>query len=273
MGQFFNTGIFIVQILHQHTTTGKTITFTIRIFFGKVMSLLFNVLSRLVIPFLPRSKCLLISWLQSLSAVILELKKMKPLTVFTLSPSIFHKIMGLEAMIFIFWMLSFEPAFSLSSFTFIKRLVNSSSLSTIKVVSSAYLRLLIFLPTVLIPVCESSSPVFPMIYSGHKLNNQGGNIQPWSIPFPVWNQSIVPSPLVTVDSCTAYRFLRRQVRWSSTPISLRVFHSLLWSMQSDFSIVNEADVDFVVIVVVSIPLLFWWSSGCWPFDLWPLCLF
>ena len=184
------------------------------------------------------------SWLQSLSTVILELKKMKSLTVSTLSPSISHEIMGLEAMIFIFWMLSFEQAFSVSYFTFAKRLFNSSSLSTIKVVSSAYLKLLIFLPTVLIPVCESSSLAFPMIYSGYKLNNQGGNIQPWDTPFPIWNQSIVSCLLVTVDCCTAYRFLRRQVRWSSTPISLRVFHRLLWSTQSDFSIVNEADVDF-----------------------------
>ena len=83
-----------------------------------MMSLLFNILSRFVITFLPRSKCLLISWLQSLSTQILELKKIKSVTVSTVSPSICHGVMGPDAMIFVFWMLSFKPAFSLSSKTF-----------------------------------------------------------------------------------------------------------------------------------------------------------
>ena len=83
---------------------------------------------RLVIAFLPRSKNLLISWLQSPSVVILEPKKIKSLTVSILSPFICHDVMGPDAMIFVFWMLSFKPAFSLSSFTFIKRLFSSSSL-------------------------------------------------------------------------------------------------------------------------------------------------
>ena len=109
------------------------------------MSLLFNVLSRWVITFLSRSKHLLISWLQSPFAVILEPKKIKSLTVSIVSPSICHKVMGLDAMIFVFWMLSFKSTFSLSSFTFIKRLLTSSSLYDIRVESSAYLRLLIFL--------------------------------------------------------------------------------------------------------------------------------
>ena len=117
------------------------------------MSLLLNMLSRLVITFLPRSKRLLISWLQSPSAVILEPKKIKSDAVSTVSPSISHEVMALDAMIFIFWMLSFKPTFSLSTFTFIKRLLSSSSLSAIRVVSSAYLRLLRFLPAVLIPAC------------------------------------------------------------------------------------------------------------------------
>ena len=123
-------------------TTGKTIALTRWTFIGKVMSLLLNMLSRLVITFLPRSKCLLISWLQSPSAVIVEPPKIKSDTVSTVSPSIFYEVMGLDAMIFVFWMLSFKPTFSLSTFTFIKRLVSSSSLSAIRVVSSAYLRLL-----------------------------------------------------------------------------------------------------------------------------------
>ena len=97
-------------------TTGKTIALTRQIFNGKVMSLLFNMLSRFVIAFLPRSKHILISWLQSPSAVILEPKKIKSVTVSIVFPSICHERMGLDAMIFIFWMLSFKPTFSLSSF-------------------------------------------------------------------------------------------------------------------------------------------------------------
>ena len=100
-------------------------------------------LSRLVTALLQRSKCLLIPWLQSPSVVILEPKKIKPVTVSIVSPSICHEVMGPNAMILVFWILSFKPAFSLSSFTFIKRLFSSSSLSAIRVVSSAYLRLLI----------------------------------------------------------------------------------------------------------------------------------
>ena len=93
-------------------------------FVGKVMSLLFNMLFRLVITFLPRSKHLLISWLQSPSTVILEPRKIKSDTVSTVSPSIFHEVMGPDAMILVFWMLSFKPIFSLSSFTFIKWTLN-----------------------------------------------------------------------------------------------------------------------------------------------------
>ena len=113
---------FIIQLSHPYMTTGKTIALIIWIFVGKVMSLIFNMLSRFVIAFLPRSNHLLISWLQSPSVVILKTKKINFVTVFIVSPSIFHEVMGPDAMIFIFWMLSFKPAFSPSSFTFIKRL-------------------------------------------------------------------------------------------------------------------------------------------------------
>ena len=103
---------------------------------GKVMSLLFNMLSRLVIAFLPRSMYLLISWLQSPSAVILEPKKIMSVNVSVVCPSTCHEVMGLDVMILIFWMLSFKPALSLSSFTFIKkRLFSSSLLSVVRVVS------------------------------------------------------------------------------------------------------------------------------------------
>ena len=154
-------------------TTGKTIALTRKTFVGKVTSLLFNMLSRLIITFLPGSKCLLISWLQSPSAVTLEPKKIKFVTISFVSPSICHEVMGLDDLHF----LSFKPAFSLSSFTFIKRLFNSSSLSAISVVSSAYLRLLIFLPAILIPACALSSLAFHMIYSASKLTKWGNNIQ------------------------------------------------------------------------------------------------
>ena len=143
-------------------TTGKTIALTRWTFVDKVLSLLFNMLSRPVITFLPRSKHLLISWLQSPSTVILEPQKIKSATVSTVSPSICHDVMGLDAMILVSWMLSFKPTFSLSSFNFIKRLFSSSSLYAVRVVSSAYLRWLIFLPAILIPACASSSPVFLM---------------------------------------------------------------------------------------------------------------
>ena len=227
------SAFFVVQLSHPHMTTGKTIPSTRQTFGDKVMSLLLNMLSRLVITFLPRSKRLLISQLQSPSAVILESRKIKSATVSTVSPSICHEVMGPDAMILAFWMLSLKPTFSLSSFTFIKRLFSSSSLSAIRVVSSAYMRLLIFLPVVLIPACASSSPALLMMYSAQKLNTQVNNIQPWCTHFPIWNQSVVPCPVpCPVASWAAYRFLKRQVRWSGIPISWRVFHSLLWSTQS-----------------------------------------
>ena len=94
-----HSAFFIVQLSHPYLTTGKTIALTRQTFVGKVMFLLFNILSRLVIAFLPRSKCLLISWLQSPSAVILERKKIKSLTVSIVSPSICHEVMGPDAMI------------------------------------------------------------------------------------------------------------------------------------------------------------------------------
>ena len=122
-----------------------------------------------------------------------------------------------------FLMLSFKPAFSLSSFSFIKKLFSSSSLSAIRVLSSANLRVLIFHPVILIPACNSSNLAFCMMYSACKLNKQGGKIQPCCTTFPIWNQSLVPCKVLTVASWPAYRFLKRQVRWSGIPISLRTF--------------------------------------------------
>ena len=113
------SALFTVQLSHPYMTTGKTIALPRRTFVGKVMSLLLNILSRLVITFLPRSKRLLISRLQSPSAVILEPPKIKSDTVSTVSPSISYEVMGPDAMIFVFWMLSFKPTFSLSSRSFL----------------------------------------------------------------------------------------------------------------------------------------------------------
>ena len=219
----------MLQLSHPYMTTGKTIALIIWTFVGKVMSLLFNMLSSLVITFLPRSKHLLISWLQSPFTVILEPKKIKSVTVSIFPQSICHEVMGLDAMILVLWKVSFKPAFSLSSFTLIKKFFSSSSLFVIRVVSSAYLWLLIFLLAISILACGSSSLACHMIYSAHKLNKQGDSIQPSHTPFPILNQSVVSCLVLTVGSWPAYRFPRRQVRESGTLISLRIFHSLLWS--------------------------------------------
>ena len=136
-----------------------------------------------------------------------------------------------DAMIFIFecWVLSqpFHSRLSPSS----RSSFSSSLLSAIRVVSSAYLKLFIFLPAVLIPAWATSSLEFRMMCSAYKLNKQGDSIQPWCIPFPVWT-SLLFCLVLTVASWPAYTFFRRQVRWSGSPISGRIFHNLLWSTQS-----------------------------------------
>ena len=139
--------------------------------------------------------------------------------------------MGPVAMSLVFRMLSLKPTFSLSSFTFIKKLFSYYSLSPITMVPSVYLRFLIFLPAILIPACASSSPAFLMMYSAYKLNKQGDNIQPWCTSFPIWNQSVVPCPVLTVASWPAYKFLKRQVRWSGIPISFRIFQFIVTHSQ------------------------------------------
>ena len=165
--QFFGAQLsFRVQLSHPYMTTEKTITLTRRTFVGKVMSLLFNMLSRLVITFLPRSNHLLISWLQSPSAVILEPKKIKSVTISIVSTCLCHEVMGPDAMSFLNVVLS--QLFSLSSFTFIKRLFSSSLLSAIRVVSSAYLRLLVFLTSCQIDG-ETMEIVTDFIFLGSKI--------------------------------------------------------------------------------------------------------
>ena len=152
------------------------------------MSLLFNMLYRLVITFLPRSKRLLISWLQSPSRLIMEPRKIKSVTV---SPSIYHEVMGPDAMILVFLIFSFKLALSVSSFTLIKRLFSSSLLSAIRMVSSTYLRLFTLLLPILIPACNSSSLAFLMMCSAYKLNKQDDNRQDCHT-FSILNQSVVP---------------------------------------------------------------------------------
>ena len=121
-----HSAFFMVQLWHPYISTGKTIALTRWTFVGKVMSLLFNMLSRFFIAFLPRSNCLLTVWLQSPSVVMLEPKKINSVTISIVSPSICHEVMGSDDKILVSWMVSFKPAFFLSSFTFIKRLFSSS---------------------------------------------------------------------------------------------------------------------------------------------------
>ena len=149
--------------------------------------------------------------------------------------------MGPDALILVFWMLSFKPTFLLSSFTFIKRLFSSSSLSAIRVVSSAYLRLLIFLPAILIPAYASSSPAFLMMYSEYKLNKQGDNIQPWCTPFPVCCCSMSTSYCCFLI-CIQVSQEAGQVVWYSHLFQnfpeFIVIHTV-----KGFGIVNKAEID------------------------------
>ena len=185
-----------------------------RTFVNKVMSLHFNSLSRFVIGILPSSK-------------------QKVPFNFVAAVTICSDFGAQENEIWHCFHISpiYLPRSHRLSYTFIKRLFSSSSLSAIRVVSSAYLRLLIFLPTILILACASSSLAFHMIYSAYKLNKWGDNIQLWCTPFPIWNQSVVPCLVLTVASWSAYRLPRRQIRWSDILISSRIFHILLWPNQ------------------------------------------
>ena len=166
-------------------------------------------LSRLVIVFLSMSKHRLISWLQSPSAVIFGAQENKVCHYFHCFPIYLPWSDGTRCHHLHFWMLNFKPTFPLTSFILIKRLFRSSSLHVTKgVVSSAYLRLLIFLPAILISACDSSSPAFRMTYYVHRLSKQSDSIKLCHFPFPVLNQSVVPCPVLTLTSWPTYRFLR-----------------------------------------------------------------
>ena len=167
---FWHSTLFTVQLSQAWMITGKTIALAIQTFVCRVMSLIFNTLSRFVIAFLPRSNRLLISWLQSPSAVILEPKRRKSVTTSTFSPSICNAnrcLIPWALFVCLFVLIfSLKLALALSSFTLIKKLFSSSLLSAIRVVSSEYTRLLMFLPPILIPACNSSSLAFLMMCSG-----------------------------------------------------------------------------------------------------------
>ena len=176
--------------------------------------------------------------------------------------------MGPDSMTLIFWMLSFKPAFSLPSFTFIKRLFGYCSPSALRVVSSAYLRLLIFLPAILIPACASSSLAFLMMYSSYKLNKQGDNIQPWHSP---------PNLEPVCCSMSSYNYCFLTCIQVSQEASKVVWCSCLFKSfpqfvvihtVKGFSVVNEGEVD--IFLEFS---LFLWFDGCWEFDLCFFCLF
>ena len=119
---------------------------------------------------------------------------------------------------------------------------------SIRVVSSAYLRLLIFLPAILILVCASSSLAFLVVYSAYKLNKQSDNIRPWRTPFPIWNQSVVLCPVLTVASWSAYRFSKKQIRWS-------VF--LAWEPHEQYEKAKRYDTERWTPQVSRCPICYW----------------
>ena len=156
-------------------------------------------------------------------------------------PSTCHEVMGPDAisLVFLCWVLSqlfHSPPLPSSK-------GSSVPLSAIRVVSSAYLRLLIFLPAILILACNSSSPIFCMMYLAYKLNKQSDNIQSCHTPFLILNQSVVPCKVLTVASWPAYRFLRSQVKIIWYSYSLKTFHFAVNHTVKGFHVVNEAEVN------------------------------
>ena len=203
--------------------TRKTKALTRWTFVGKVMSLLFNMLSQLVITSLPRNKRL-----NFMAAVTIcsdfGAQENEVSHCFHCFPIYLPWSNGTRCHDLCF--LNIMSTFSLSSFhlhqeVFLFLFTFCHKGGVIRVSE-----MLIFLSAILIPAFASSSPAFLRMYSAYKLNKQGDNIQPWLTPFSIWNQSVVPCPVLTVASSHAYRFLKRQVSWSGTPISLRFFHSL-----------------------------------------------
>ena len=203
------------------------------------MSLLFNMVSRLVITFLPRSKHLLISWLQYYSQLFWSPRK-EYVTAYAFSLSICHEVRGLDTMILVFecWVLSqffYSPL--------LPSLIGSLVPLQFWPLKWHIWVFWYFSFAILIPACDSSSLAFHMTYSAYKVDKQSDNIQPCCTLFPILHQSIVPCQVLTSGSWHRYRFLRRQVRWSAIPIFLRIFQFVGIKIILLFSIVNKAEVD------------------------------
>ena len=211
----------------------------------QIISLLFNTLSEFVIILFPRSKGLLISWLQSPFTVIFGAQENKLCYRFHFFPHLFALKWWAwisRSSFFECWVL--RKLFHSLSSSWRGSLIPLCSLSTIRVVSSAYLRLLLFLPAVLILTWALSNLAFHMMLSAYKLNKQDDNIQPWHNPFPILNHSVFPYMVLTAASWPANRFLRRQISCFVIPISLRIVQFLIIDKVKDLSIVNEAEWDF-----------------------------
>ena len=168
------SAFFMVQLSHLSMTTERSIALIRWTFVHKVMSLLFIMLSRLVIAFLPKSKHLIITWLQSSSAVILEPEKIESAAVSIVSPSIFHEVMGPDAIIFIFWMLSFKPVFFTLLFYLQQEAPQFLFTFCHKGGGTCRSEIIDISPVILIPACAASSPAFCMMYSAYKLNKHMG---------------------------------------------------------------------------------------------------
>ena len=177
--------------------------------------------------------------------LILELKNIKFTTISIFSPFLCHEVRAWMQWMFVFWMLSFKPAFSSSSRGF---------LVPLHFLPLGWYHLHIwghwYLPEILISACNSSSPAY----------KQSDNTQPWHTPFPMLNQSFIPCLVLTVASWPKYRFLRRQVRWPGTLISLKVFHSLLWSTQTRLQCSQWSQSRCFFFFFPGIPLLALWSN-------------
>ena len=218
-----HTAFFMGHLSHPYMTTGKTTAVTRWTFVSKVMSLLFNVLS----SFSSKEQVSFNIMAAVTTYSDFGTQETKVCHCFHCLPICLPWSDGTGCHDLNFWNVEFKPTFSLSSFS-----SRGSSVPVHFCHNGACLRLLIFLPAILIPACAASSLALLMMYSADELNKQGDNIQPWCTPFPIWNQSVVPCPVLTVASWPAYRFLRRQVRLSGISISFRIYHRLLWSKQS-----------------------------------------
>ena len=202
------------------------------------MSLLFNTLSRFVIAFLPRSKRFLISWLQPQYTVSLEPKKRKSVTTSTFSPSICHEVVGLDVIILVFKIFNFKLALSLSSFSLIKRLFSFSLLSVVRVVSSMYLKLLMFLPPIFSPACNLSSLAFLMMCSMYRLNKQ----QQTALLYSFLNLEPVSCSIQGSDCCflTHIQFSQEtgKMVWCSH-LFKNLPHFIMIPTAKDFGIIDE----------------------------------